>query len=172
MRTLRRSSTVETWNDVEVNALRADPAVVNNKGIYEYLLGGKTDPKLLNVRLFDERTKVAAHAQQTQKAEGAGVSNCPLCAIGENVNKSRIYKLDEMDADHVTALVERRGHRPQELPDAVRHPQPSQGQQVATPQSSVKMEADHITPWRSRGKTDAANCQMLCLEDNRAKGAV
>lgn len=35
-----------------------------------------------------------------------------------------------------------------------------------------KMEADHITPWSKRGKTNGANCQMLCLEDNRRKGAV
>lgn len=89
--------------DADVDALRADPAVQNNKGIYEYLLSGKKDSKLLNVRLFDDKTKVAAYTQQTQKAEGAGVSNCPLCAVGENVNKSRIYKLDDMDADHVTA---------------------------------------------------------------------
>jgi hypothetical protein len=89
--------------DADVDALRADPAVENNKGIYEYLLGGKTDPKLLNVRVFDQKTKVAAYEQQTKKAKDEGVSNCPLCAIGENVNKTRIYRLDEMDADHVTA---------------------------------------------------------------------
>lgn len=35
-----------------------------------------------------------------------------------------------------------------------------------------EMEADHITPWRAGGKTEAANCQMLCLEDNRRKGGV
>ncbi|MGH7722091.1 MAG: HNH endonuclease family protein [Candidatus Dormibacteria bacterium] len=35
-----------------------------------------------------------------------------------------------------------------------------------------EMEADHITPWSTGGKTNAANCQMLCLEDNRRKGAV
>jgi hypothetical protein len=34
------------------------------------------------------------------------------------------------------------------------------------------MEADHITPWSKGGKTNAANCQMLCLEDNRRKGAI
>ncbi len=34
------------------------------------------------------------------------------------------------------------------------------------------MEADHITPWSAGGKTSAANCQMLCLEDNRRKGAI
>jgi hypothetical protein len=31
------------------------------------------------------------------------------------------------------------------------------------------MEADHITPWHEGGKTSAANCQMLCREDNRRK---
>ena len=33
-----------------------------------------------------------------------------------------------------------------------------------------EMEADHITPWSKGGKTDAANCQMLCLPCNRQKG--
>ena len=89
--------------DADVNELRAEPAVLNNKGIYEYLLGGKTDPRLLNVRVFDQKTKVAAYEQQTQKATEAGISNCPLCAIGEERHNTRIYKLDEMDADHVTA---------------------------------------------------------------------
>ena len=35
-----------------------------------------------------------------------------------------------------------------------------------------EMEGDHITPWRDGGKTDAANCQMLCRDDNRRKGGV
>ncbi len=34
------------------------------------------------------------------------------------------------------------------------------------------MEADHITPWSKGGRTSADNCQMLCLEDNRRKGAI
>lgn len=34
-----------------------------------------------------------------------------------------------------------------------------------------QMEGDHITPWREGGKTNAANCQMLCRECNRRKGA-
>jgi hypothetical protein len=34
------------------------------------------------------------------------------------------------------------------------------------------MEADHITPWSKGGKTNADNCQMLCLEHNRLKGAI
>lgn len=32
-----------------------------------------------------------------------------------------------------------------------------------------EMEADHITPWHSGGKTNAENCQMLCLRHNREK---
>lgn len=35
-----------------------------------------------------------------------------------------------------------------------------------------KMEADHITPWHEGGKTEAANCQMLCKDDNRKKSGV
>lgn len=89
--------------DTAVNALRADPAVHSAKGIYEYLLGGETSPQLLDVRLFDEKTKRAGYEQQTQKAKAEGVSNCPLCALGADSNQARIYKQDEMDADHVTA---------------------------------------------------------------------
>lgn len=33
-----------------------------------------------------------------------------------------------------------------------------------------EMEGDHITPWHEGGKTEAANCQMLCVFDNRSKG--
>ena len=32
-----------------------------------------------------------------------------------------------------------------------------------------EMEADHITPWHSGGKTTAENCQMLCKNCNRTK---
>lgn len=35
-----------------------------------------------------------------------------------------------------------------------------------------EMEADHITPWHTGGKTNAENCQMLCKEDNRRKSGV
>lgn len=113
--------------DADIDALRADPAVANKKGIYEYLLGGKTEPKLLDVRLFDPSTRMAAYEQQTRKAETDGVSNCPLCAIGTGANNTRIYKQNEMDADHVTA-------------------------------------------WSKGGQSTLANCEMLCVTHNRAKG--
>lgn len=89
--------------DADVDALLGDPSVGKKKGIYEYLLGGKKDPRLLEIRLFDDKTKAAAYQRQTKRAKETGESNCPLCAVGDNVNKTRIYKLNEMDADHVDA---------------------------------------------------------------------
>lgn len=35
-----------------------------------------------------------------------------------------------------------------------------------------EMEADHITPWHSGGKTIPGNCQMLCKECNRRKSGI
>lgn len=86
-----------------VAALMADLDVKNKRGIYEYVLGGESDTKMLDVRVFDEKTKLAAYGDQTKKAEAAGTSNCPTCAGGSNNNAPRIYELSEMDADHVTA---------------------------------------------------------------------
>ena len=97
-------------------------------GVYEYLLGGETDTQLLDVRVFSETTKKRVYKAQTDKAEANGVSNCVLCALDtSNVNAERIYKIKEMEADHVAA-------------------------------------------WSRGGATDEANCQMLCVMHNRAKG--
>ncbi len=35
-----------------------------------------------------------------------------------------------------------------------------------------EMHADHITPWSKGGKTELDNCQMLCVDCNRRKGAI
>jgi 5-methylcytosine-specific restriction endonuclease McrA len=87
----------------DVRTLAADPYVKKRSGIFEYLLGGAVDTKLLDVRVFDDAVKRAAYARQTQAAQAKGESNCPLCALGHDANKTRIYRLDEMDADHVAA---------------------------------------------------------------------
>ena len=87
----------------EVQKLAADDYVTNGKGIFEYLLGGSTEKRLLAVRVFDDKTKRAAYNSQTQGAQTTATSNCPLCAVGQNANQAKIYKLDEMDADHVSA---------------------------------------------------------------------
>lgn len=84
-------------------ALYDDPFVKSRRGIYEFLLGGETDTKLLDIRIFDEATKRAVYARQTKEAEEKGISNCPYCAIGHDANVRKIWKLSEMDADHVTA---------------------------------------------------------------------
>ena len=87
----------------DVNKLAADDYVQSRKGIFEFLLGGSVDTKLLDVRVFETPVKRVTYTKQTQAAEAKGESNCPLCAIENNANKSRIYKFDEMDADHVSA---------------------------------------------------------------------
>ena len=87
----------------QVKELYADPYVKNRKGIFEYILGGSSDTKLLDVRVFDDATKKSVYSTQTTKANASGKSNCPLCAIGHDANKSKIWKLSDMDADHVTA---------------------------------------------------------------------
>jgi len=86
-----------------VQKLYADPYVKNRRGIFEYILGGSVDTKLLEVRVFDEATKKVVYATQTAKAKKNSKSNCPHCAIGHDANKSKIWSFDEMDADHVSA---------------------------------------------------------------------
>lgn len=87
----------------KLQELYDDPYVKNHKGIFEYILGGCSDTKLLDVRIFDDATKMRVYSAQTKEATEKGISNCPLCAIGHEANSTRIYKLDEMDADHVSA---------------------------------------------------------------------
>jgi 5-methylcytosine-specific restriction endonuclease McrA len=87
----------------KVQELYADPYVKCRKGVFEFILGGCADTKLLEVRVFDEATKKSTYAKQTVDAEKKGQSNCPLCALGHESNKQRIWKISEMDADHVTA---------------------------------------------------------------------
>lgn len=88
---------------VELKKLYADPYVKNRKGVFEYILGDCQDSKLLDVRVFDDATKKSVYAIQTAKAELKRISNCPQCAIGHDANKDKIWKLPEMDADHVAA---------------------------------------------------------------------
>jgi len=88
---------------IEVHKLYSDPYIKNRKGIFEYILGGYIDTKLLEVRVFDEVTKRSVYEAQTTAAEKKRKSNCPHCAIGHDANRGKIWKLGEMDADHVAA---------------------------------------------------------------------
>jgi hypothetical protein len=87
----------------EVQELYNDSYIKNRKGIFEYILGGLVETKLLDVRVFDDATKKHVYSTQTTIAELRGESNCPFCAMGPDANKNKIWKLSEMDADHVTA---------------------------------------------------------------------
>ncbi|UXE68756.1 MAG: DUF262 domain-containing protein [Chryseotalea sp. WA131a] len=87
----------------EVKKLYGDPYIKYRRGIFEYILGGSTDTKLLEVRVFDDATKKSVYTKQTAEAEKKEISNCPLCSLGHDSNKTKIWQLTEMDADHVTA---------------------------------------------------------------------
>ena len=87
----------------KVQELYGDLYVKSRKGIFEFVLGGCTDTKLLEIRIFDEAVKQTIYKGQTAEAKENGTSNCPLCAIGHDSNKTKIWKPEEMDADHVAA---------------------------------------------------------------------
>ena len=97
----------QAYNHNEVSAkvaeLFQDDFVSDHKGIFEYVLGSYQDTRLLNVRLFDKPTMRKVYEQQTSQAKAENKSNCPYCAIGHDQNAHRIWKIEEMDADHVTA---------------------------------------------------------------------
>ena len=87
----------------KVIKLYGDPYVKNRKGIFEFILGGSLDVKLLNIRVFDEATKRSNYSTQTKIAEDKNHSNCPLCSIGHKGEKNKIWSYDQMEADHVKA---------------------------------------------------------------------
>ncbi|OGD79869.1 HNH endonuclease [Candidatus Collierbacteria bacterium RIFOXYB1_FULL_49_13] len=95
------------YNPVEVSAkvhkLLGDYTVKDRRGVFEYILGGSVDTRLLNVRVFDEPTKKVVYAKQTETAQAKGKSNCPLCAIGHDANCKKTWSFSDMDADHVAA---------------------------------------------------------------------
>ena len=86
-----------------VKKLDADFYVKEKKGIFEYVLGGCVDTKLLEIRIFDDPVKNSVYAKQTEEAKKKHISNCPLCALSTGSNHAKIWKLNEMDADHVAA---------------------------------------------------------------------
>jgi len=87
----------------KVKTLYGDSYIKNRKGIFEFILGGSIDTKLLEVRVFDEATKKSVYHSQTEEAKSKDESNCPHCAMGHDANKKKIWALSDMDADHVSA---------------------------------------------------------------------
>ena len=87
----------------EVRKLYADNVVKSRAGIFEFILGGSVDYKLLDIRFFEDSVKKSVYAIQTDTAKIENKSNCSYCTIGHEVSKNKIWKLEEMDADHVSA---------------------------------------------------------------------
>lgn len=72
----------------DVERLHEDEEVRKPKGIYEFLLCKDTDPfagRLLDLRVFDKRDKMAAYSKQD------GI--CPICG--------KQFKFEEMEGDHI-----------------------------------------------------------------------
>jgi Protein of unknown function DUF262/HNH endonuclease len=87
----------------ELRKLYSDFSVKSKKGIFEFILGGSVNYSLLEIRMFDDLTKKTKYELQTKLALAKETSNCPHCALGHDSNKTKTWKLEEMEADHVTA---------------------------------------------------------------------
>lgn len=96
-----------SYNSEEVSKqfreLLSDYYVKDKKGIFEYILGRSVDKKLLNIRVFDEKIKKSVYQKQTNEAKEKGKSNCPLCCLGNEIEKVKIWAEKDMDTDHITA---------------------------------------------------------------------
>lgn len=89
--------------EAQVITLYGDLYVKSRRGIFEYILGGSTDTKLLDVRVFDAAMSRSTYEKQTTSAKEKQESNCPLCALAKDANQSKIWGFAEVEADHVAA---------------------------------------------------------------------
>lgn len=78
----------KAYNHKEINArvdaLLDDSCVSDKRGIFEYVLSGEQDKKLLNIRVFTDAVKKRVYKKQTDAAKKKGISNCPYCAMSNN----------------------------------------------------------------------------------------
>jgi len=94
----------KVWERIEaLFADAVDKKIQNPKNIFEYVLGGENEKRLLKVRMFDQPTARKVYKIQTDAAKAKGVSNCPDCVLAHAANATKIYSFSEMEADHVTA---------------------------------------------------------------------
>ncbi|CAI2672092.1 hypothetical protein AKUA2101_TOXIN100090 (plasmid) [Apilactobacillus kunkeei] len=85
-----------------VQELYEDPDVTKKAGIFEYILGGEKDPKLLNIRAFSQTDINSKYAEQTNKAKKNGISNCPTCNTDIEFNHTdTIWPKNKMEGDHI-----------------------------------------------------------------------
>ena len=76
--------------EVEIKSLLKDDDVTKQKGVYEYLLSGKTKEKALSIRQFTENERRTMYERQD------GI--CPMC-VAEG--KDKRWEIEEMHADHI-----------------------------------------------------------------------
>ena len=73
----------------DIKLLLQDDDVTKQRGIYEYLLSGKTKERVLSIRAFTDNEKMTMYESQK------GV--CPMCkAVGKNIK----WDFEDMHADH------------------------------------------------------------------------
>ncbi len=82
--------------------LIADSQVQDEKGIYEFILGGEKDYALLNIRVFDVRVKKLFIKIKQIRLENLGYL-IVLCVPPQQIITRNVYKQSEMEADHITA---------------------------------------------------------------------
>lgn len=73
----------------EINRLLQDDDITKQKGIYEYLLSGKTKEKVLSIRAFTDNEKMIMYERQK------GI--CPMCKAKGN---DTVWAFEDMHADH------------------------------------------------------------------------
>ncbi|MDK8274254.1 Uncharacterised protein [Corynebacterium imitans] len=110
----------------EARELLSDSQVQSKKGIYEYLLGGKKETRLLSVRVFTEAVKKRVYKRQTDAAEKNGVSNCSYCALGHEGGQGEDLAAQGYGRRSRRRLVEGRQDRGKQLRAALQVPQPCQ----------------------------------------------
>lgn len=93
---------LEKLND-EVQLLMEDDFISKKSGIYEFLLSNRERTNLLNIRMFPPEVKRLAYEKQNSRAMVEGISNCSYCSIGHASNSNKLWKIEEMEADHVSA---------------------------------------------------------------------
>lgn len=88
--------------DIRVQELYQDSDIKRKSGIFEFILGNETDPRLLNIRTFPVTDKKTVYSEQTNKAKKEKTSNCPICNTDVDFKHTdHIWQYKEMEGDHV-----------------------------------------------------------------------
>lgn len=85
-----------------IRELFSDPDITKRSGIYEFILDGERNPRLLNIRSFSENDRRTKYNEQTELAKKQKKSNCVNCVTDkEYENTTKIWLYKEMAGDHI-----------------------------------------------------------------------